>query len=192
MHAAQLLPVGPTMRRIVPATLVSVLISCSAVAQEAPAPAPPRRAWVEQSNAYTNQLLDVQFEHTPEDGSHEGLARFDERISKPTLVDQLAERKQLKEILAKIQAARGGISDPRVLQDLDILHTAFDLKFRKQDYSIQHEVRFLNASALTFAGLHVLLDDQVAAERRPAALVRLRKYAGVEPGYKPFTELLKA
>jgi hypothetical protein len=31
----------------------------------------------------------------------------------------------------------------------------------------------------------------VATERRPAALIRLRKYAGLEAGYKPYTELLK-
>ena len=42
-----------------------------------------------------------------------------------------------------------------------------------------------------FGGLRILLDDQVAAERRPAAVIRLRKYAGVEPGFKPFTEVLK-
>ncbi|HEX8783809.1 MAG TPA: DUF885 domain-containing protein, partial [Steroidobacteraceae bacterium] len=33
--------------------------------------------------------------------------------------------------------------------------------------------------------------DQVAPERRPAALTRLRRYAGLEPDYQPFTELLK-
>jgi uncharacterized protein (DUF885 family) len=31
----------------------------------------------------------------------------------------------------------------------------------------------------------------VTAQRRPAALIRLRKYAGLEPGYKPFTDRLK-
>jgi uncharacterized protein (DUF885 family) len=42
-----------------------------------------------------------------------------------------------------------------------------------------------------YAGLQSLLDDRVAAERRPAAVIRLRKYAGVEPGFRPFTDLLK-
>ena len=55
-----------------------------------------------------------------------------------------------------------------------------------------HEVPFINASAVVFEGLRGLLDDQVAPKRRAAALVRLRKYAGVEPGTRPFTELLKA
>src|SRR5262249_31194097 len=32
-------------------------------------------------------------------------------------------------------------------------------------------------------------DDQVAASRRPAALTRLRRYAGIEPGSRPITEL---
>ena len=50
---------------------------------------------------------------------------------------------------------------------------------------------FIDASAAIFGGLQTLLDDQVAAERRPAAVVRLRKYAGVEPGYTPFTDVLK-
>ncbi len=42
-----------------------------------------------------------------------------------------------------------------------------------------------------FSGLRVLLDEQTPAERRPAAVVRIRKYAGLEPGYKPLTEILK-
>jgi uncharacterized protein (DUF885 family) len=60
-----------------------------------------------------------------------------------------------------------------------------------QDFQVAHEVPFLNAGALIFQGLRGLLDDQVDPKRRPAALVRLRKYAGVEPGYKPFTDRLK-
>ena len=52
-------------------------------------------------------------------------------------------------------------------------------------------MQFLDASQAVFSGLHTLLDGQVAAERRPAAVVRLRKYAGVEPGFKPFADVLK-
>ncbi len=177
------------MRRMLSLLVLSLPVS-AAMAQQPPAAA-PGRAWIEQSNAFTNQLLRVQFQHTPESGSHEGLAEFDPRISKPTLADELAERRQLATVLGKIEASRGAVTDKRVLQDLDILAKAFDLKFRQQDYALKHEVPFLNASEITFRGLHVLLDDQVAAERRPAALVRLRKYAGTEPGYQPFTELLK-
>lgn len=41
---------------------------------------------------------------------------------------------------------------------------------------------------MIYGGISGLLDDQVAPERRPAALVRLRKYAGLEPGYTPLTD----
>jgi hypothetical protein len=33
-----------------------------------------------------------------------------------------------------------------------------------------------------------LLDDQIAAERRPAALVRMKKYAGMTPVFTPIVE----
>ncbi len=45
--------------------------------------------------------------------------------------------------------------------------------------------------AKVFRGLRVLLDEQTPAERRPAAVVRIRKYAGMEPGYKPLADILK-
>ena len=43
-----------------------------------------------------------------------------------------------------------------------------------------------------FGSFRGLLDDQISASRRPAALVRLRKYTGLEPGTKPITELAMA
>jgi uncharacterized protein (DUF885 family) len=147
--------------------------------------------WIKQSNVYTNMLLDVQLEHTPEQGSHEGLAKFDARISNPTLADDLTQRQELKAVLAKIKAAEPKESDKNIQEDLDILQKAFELKFRTEDFELQREVPFYNASAVIFQGLRGLLDDQVAAERRPAALMRLRKYAGIEQGYTPFTEILK-
>ncbi len=148
-------------------------------------------AWIERSNAYTNRLLEVTFRHEPEDGSRQGLAQFDERISNPSLADQLAERKELQAALAGIDADGAKETDPKIRQDIDILNKAFDLQFRQEDYELQHKVPYLNASQVVFQGPRVLLDDQVAQERRPAALVRLRRYAGDEPGYSPVTELLK-
>jgi hypothetical protein len=60
-----------------------------------PDPAAPdhaEEAWIVRSNSYTNLLLDVQLQHSPEQGSREGVAKFDERISNPTLAHELAER----------------------------------------------------------------------------------------------------
>ena len=152
---------------------------------------PVQSAWIERSNAYTNRLLDVQLAHDPESGSQEGLAKFDERISDPSLQDQLARRRELEAVVAELKAAAAGEADRNVREDLAILLKAFDLDFRREDFELKHEVPFMNASEGVFQGLHGLLDDQVAAPRRAAALVRLRKYAGTEPGYRPYAELLK-
>jgi len=149
------------------------------------------KAWIAKSNAYTQQLLDVQLKHAPERGSRQGLVKFDKLISNPTLADQLETRKELEAVLVKLKAAQTTEKDKNVVQDLEILEKTFNLQFREQDYQLVHNVPFINASSAVFGGLRGLLDDQVAAERRPDAVVRLRKYAGVEPGYKPFTEILK-
>ena len=178
------------------AAMISSAFSLAALSQLAMAPQAmsavgPDKSWIERSNVYTHMLLDVHLEHSPEDGSQQGLAKFDDRISNPTLADQLAERRELEAVLAKIAAARPTETNSHVLEDLEILRKAFDLQFREEDFELQREVPFNNASEQIFEGLRILLDDQTAADRRPAALVRLRKYAGTEAGYKPFTELLK-
>jgi hypothetical protein len=157
----------------------------------APASPPVAASWIDRSNGYAHMILDVQFEHSPEAGSRQGLARFDTRISDPTLADDQKRRRELEAVLARITAQQAKETDKNVAQDLEIMRKALDLQFRKRDYGLAHEVPFDNASETVFGGLRGLLDDQVAPERRPAAVVRLRKYAGVEPGYKPFTDLLR-
>jgi uncharacterized protein (DUF885 family) len=149
------------------------------------------KAWVAESDAYTNRLLAVDFAHSPEDGSQEGLAQFDLLISKPTLADDLAKRQELRAVLADLKLQQAKETNKNVAEDLEILQKAFDLRFRREDYDREHVVPFINASEIVFQGLRSLLDDQVAAERRPAALVRLRKYAGLELGYEPFTAVLQ-
>jgi uncharacterized protein (DUF885 family) len=178
------------MYRLLAAILLSVL-SFAAMSQQTPHTEDFDKAWIKQSNVYTNMVLDVQLEHSPEDGSQEGLAKFDSRISNPTLSDELAQRRELEAVVAKLKTAKTTETDKRVQEDLEILSKALSLQFRQEDFGMQHEVPFMNASETIFQGLRGLLDDQVAAERRPAAIVRLRKYSGTEAGYKPYTELLK-
>jgi uncharacterized protein DUF885 len=162
-------------------------LACTAAAQQPAAEA--SKAWIKQSNEYTNSLLNIQFEHSPEQGSAQGAAKYDERISDPSRANEMAERRELEAALAKIKTA--AVTDKSVKEDIVILQKSFNLKFRQQDFGLAHEVPFLNASAIVFQGLRGLLDDQVPAQRRPAALVRLRKYAGVESGYQPLTDGLK-
>ena len=178
------------MRRSIVACFTAFSFS-SAFVQQTLAAVAPKPAWIEKSDAYTNGLLAVRFAHAPEEGSEQGLSKFDDRISNPTLDDQIAQRHEFEAALAKVAATESTETDRNVREDLAILRKAFDLQFRQENFALQHEVPFMNASRDIFQGLRVLLDDQVAADRRSAAVVRLRKYTGAESGFKPYTEVLK-
>jgi uncharacterized protein (DUF885 family) len=180
------------MRSIAGLGVCVVLGMAGAVAQQTPlATAAPSKAWIAVSDGYTQQLLAVQLKHHPEQGSAEGLAQFDEQVSNPTLADFKVERTETEAVLAKLKAAAATEKDENVREDLAILEKAIDLQFRTEDYNEQHDIDFMNTSEQVFGGLKTLLDDQVAAGRRQAAVVRLRKYAGDEPGFTPLTEILK-
>jgi uncharacterized protein (DUF885 family) len=178
------------MHRFSTAIFLSAL-SITAVGQQPAGNDQAEKPWIKQSNDYTNTLLNVQLEHAPEQGSAQGVAKFDDRISDPSRADEALERRELEAALTKIKAARATVTDKNVQEDIDILQKNFNLQFRIEDFELAREVPFYNASAQVFQGLRGLLDDQVPAPRRTAALVRLRKYTGVEPGYRPFTERLK-
>jgi uncharacterized protein (DUF885 family) len=167
------------------------VISWTVSVQLTNAAEPTGKPWIEQSNHYTRLLLDVQLKHSPEQGSREGLARFDAQISDPRLADELVQRRELEAVLSTLKTARTQVADKDVQEDLDILQRAFELQFRMDDFARQHLVNAFNPSESVFEGIQALLDDQVPADRRPAALVRLRKYAGLEPGFSPYAELVK-
>ena len=94
-------------------------------------------------------------------------------------------------MLAKLKRAAAEKQQQDVAEDLQIMIRRVNLNFRRQDFQRANEVPFLNASQIVFGGLQVLLDEQTAPERRPAAVVRIREYAGLEPGYTALTEILK-
>ncbi len=149
------------------------------------------RAWITTSNNYTNMLLQVEMKHHPEIGSNQGLSEYDNKISQPTLADEDQERQDNEAVLAKLKTALGEGQPKEVKQDLAIVIRRVDLEFREDDFERAHEVPFLNASGRVFLGLRILLDEQTPSERRPSAVVRVREYAGLEPGYKAITEILK-
>lgn len=152
---------------------------------------PADHGWIAASNDYTNRLLTVELKHTPEAGSRQGLSKYDSLIAQPTLADEDQERNQTEDVLANLKSAWSQEKRKEVAQDLEIIIRSVELDFRQHDYERAHRVPFINASRLVFEGIRSLLDDQTPAERRPAAVARIKKYAGLEPGYKPLTEILQ-
>jgi uncharacterized protein (DUF885 family) len=149
------------------------------------------KAWITKSNEYANLLVEIDKKHSPESASHDGLKQYDQLISEDTHEDDVAENNERRAALEKFKAALATEQDKNVKQDLEIMIHNTELLLRGYQYGLDHQVPFRNASAEVFSGIQVLLDDQVAADRRPAGVVRLRKYAGVEPGFTPLTDKLK-
>ena len=174
------------MRILILLLFASISIA-PALAQEKPA----TNSWISTSNDFTNLLLKVEMKHNPEAGSRQGLREYDQLVSQPTLADEDQERKETEEVLAKLKSALPQQKQKEVAQDLEIIIRRVELNFRMQDFQRAHDVPFTNASSLVFGGVRMLLDEQTPAERRPSAVVRLRRYAGLDPAYKPLTEILK-
>ena len=173
--------------RAVLIVLIAFLLTMSAIAQDKPAD----HAWIATSDTFTKMLVQVEMKHSPESGSRQGLAEYDELISQPTLADEDQERKEIQEVVAKFKAALPQQKQKEVAQDLEIMIRRIDLQFQIEDYQRAHEVPFVNASQQVFLGLRILLDEQTPAERRPAAVMRIRRYAGLDPQFKSLTEILK-
>ena len=171
--------------------VVLVLAATFSIFPLASQTAPAAPSWVAVSNAYTNKLLAVEMQHRPESGSDQGLSQYDRLASQPTLADEDQERQETAAVLAELKSAVAQQKEKPVTQDLQIAIRKVELRFRQQDYERAHKVPFLNASGLVYRGLHTLLDEQTPTERRPAAVVRIREYAGLEPGYKPLTDILR-
>ena len=151
----------------------------------------PEQGWIGRSNEFANLLFDIEKKHSPESASSQGLSQYDELISQPTLADQHAADAETRAVLAKLKQQWAVEQNKYVKQDLGIMIHSVELDLRREDYLESRVIFNANASGYVYGGMRTLLDDQVAPERRKAAVVRLRKYAGIEPGYKPLADLLK-
>lgn len=149
------------------------------------------KSWIARSNEFANLLIEVEKKHAPESASADGLSQYDEKISAATHEDDVAATSENRAVLAKLQDRLPKEQNKYVRQDLEIMIHSTQLQLKQHDFAESRQIPYLNASGAAYQGLRVLLDDQVAPERRPAAVVRLRKYAGLEPGYTPFTDRLR-
>jgi len=146
-------------------------------------------AWVEKSNQNARVLIEERARFFPEVAGSGGLSGVDEQIIdlKPASTERQIEagRRSLKILSTRFGEER----DPLVRQDLEILIGAARDNVRGLELNKKYYIPYSNPAQTIFYGLHGLLDDQVAASRRPAALVRLKRYTGMEEGSTPLTVL---
>jgi len=138
--------------------------------------------WVERSNQDAQVLLKVIARFNPEAASRFGVTGQDEQVIDLQPKFQEREREATRQAQRELEHMLAEEKDPAVRQDLEIMIKAAKRDIRQSELEEKYELLYVNLHELVFFGTHALLDDQVAPERRSAALVRLRKYAGMEPG----------
>ena len=144
-------------------------------------------AWVQKSNENAQLLIAIMARYSPEDAGAEGVPGLDEQITTASPEQPERFRRDIAVARIELQKRLALEKDPLVRQDLEILLAEADRQIRSSEASEKHLLPYADVAGTVFFGIKSLLDDQVAANRRPAAVVRLRKYAGLQPGFEPLT-----
>jgi hypothetical protein len=160
--------------------LLILLIAAGAWAQSPP-------AWVEKSNQNAQLLIDLMARYAPESASAQGVPGLDEQISTASPGQPERFRKDLAVARLELERRLALEKDPLVRQDLEILMAEIDRNIRSSEANERNLLPYDDVAGTIFFGIKSLLDDQVTADRRPAAVVRLRKYTGLAPGFQPIT-----
>lgn len=159
-------------------------------AKSAPATSAPARsstarfstAWVAQSNAYAQILLQAQAPFRPEQLSFLGVPGYDDQVLDfgPDYGKRFraATAKARAELQAKLAIER----DPDVRQDLAILVRAADDSIEASAVNERLTRPWADVGQTVFQGLQGLLSEQTPPERRAMALKRLQRYVGQVEG----------
>src|SRR5262249_54350283 len=141
--------------------LVVLMLTAGAALADAP-------AWVAKSNQNAQVLLEVMARYSPESAGQYGVTGLDEQIFdiKPN-----SRERQKRDTIAAEKALAARLKtekDPLVRQDLQIMIDSAHDEVRGFDLREKYYVPYFSVSRSIYAGIHALLDDQVAANRRPA------------------------
>lgn len=172
-----------------------VLLSLTApagAAQQTTTVAPAKHVtpeWVTRSNRDARLLLEINARFNPEASVSLGMPELDDQIIdlKPRFTErhQEATGQAITELEKRLEEEK----DSAARQDLEILIKSARAEIRGAEIRRKYFIQLYNASEFAYWGISELLDDQVPQERRVKALLRLRKYAGLEPGYAPLTKV---
>jgi len=181
------------MKTLFSSLMVNVLafsIPALAGAEQAAAPAAPKPpAWITKSDANGRLILEAFARFSPEFAGQLGVEGFDDQVTdlKPDVFER--NQKALREVQAPLEGRLASETDASVKQDLEILIQSVKDNVDGGTLNQKYLISYFDVPLTVFQGIRALLDDQVPPERRAKAAVRLKRYAGLEPGYTPITVL---
>ncbi|MEE8344493.1 MAG: DUF885 domain-containing protein [Woeseiaceae bacterium] len=147
--------------------------------------------WVEKSNTHAQIVLEAVAKFNPESAAAIGVDGLDEEIRdlKPERYER--ELAEWEDLLAELKGRLEDETDTRVRQDLGILIKVAQDNIRSEKLKRENMLPYFNLSQSIFRGIRALIDVQIPRERYPAAIVRIKRYAGLEDGFTPLTELAR-
>jgi len=148
--------------------------------------------WIARSNEDAQPLLKVLGEFGPEFASRLGMKGYDDRIQQQPLDVNERFRAAMTEARKGLEAKLAQEKDPQVRQDLQIMIEAATQQIDSSLVNEKYLLPYINVGQTIFGGEFGLLQDQVDAKRRPSALVRLKRYTGIDKAYTPLIAQAKA
>lgn len=171
----------------VPGQCLLTLVLASATIAQAADP-----DWVAKSNANAAPLLEIMARYAPESAAAFGVDGHDMDVLDLKPGYDTRYEADLAGFAHELEPRIAGTSDPRVKQDLQILLTAAQDQAHTSELNRRLMLPYFDLGQVLFQSFDTLLDPRVTKDRYPAALERLRRYTGSEPGYTPITELARA
>lgn len=149
------------------------------------------REWITESNKHAMVLLETIAKHAPEYAGRVGVDGYDEEI-----VDMSAGFDQrfvsdLEKVTDYLQEQYNKTQSVPVKQDITILLESAANRIEEIRLEEKYLLPYHNVAGLVYNGINNLLQDRIPADKRQAALVRLKKYAGGEQGFRPVTDLAR-
>ena len=148
--------------------------------------------WVVKSNRYSQVVLAALAKLSPESAGSMGVDGLDEEIT--DLGPGVYERGQelIGDVVAELETDLESEQDAKVRQDLGILIKASKDTLHSEQLQHEYLLPYYNMNQTVFTGIRALIDPQIPRARYPAAVVRLKKYAGLVDGYEPIAKLAEA
>ncbi|MFA7280711.1 MAG: DUF885 domain-containing protein [Sterolibacterium sp.] len=149
------------------------------------------QAWVIKSNENAKVLLQVLARYSPENASQLGVEGFDEMITDLSRDQYEPTSRDVRTAIAELRRRLKSESHPKVRQDLEILIGSAQDNLSSSALNRKYFFPFVDATQLIFGVVQQTIDPRIPKERQKTLLIRLKKYAGLQAGYRPFAELAK-
>ena len=147
--------------------------------------------WVQRSNEIAKPVLELLAKYNPEAAGRYGLDGYDDAVLDLEKRVYQRNRADTSRVIDQLKQGLRKEVHPKVKQDLELLVQVLTDRQARNERRHRVLLPYINVAEIVFENTKALLDPNVAPSRYPAAVVRLKHYAGMVDGERPITELAR-